>query len=129
MEIHHIGYLVKRLEKSKKEFEKLGFKVISGDTHDTIRRIDICFIEKDGYVIELVAPYDDESVVAGMLKKYKNMPYHICYCTNDLHQEAENLAANGFVIIGEACPAPALGGKRVEFLMNTKLGMVELLEK
>lgn len=128
MKIHHIGYLVKNLQKSKEEFCKLGYNVISEDTHDTIRHVDICFIEKDKYVIELVAPYDNESVVAEMLKKYKNMPYHICYNTDDLKRDAGNLAENGYVIIGEASPAPALGGKRVEFLLNPKLGMIELLE-
>ena len=33
-------------------------------THDQYRNIHICFMEKDGYQIELVSPADTESVTA-----------------------------------------------------------------
>ena len=55
MKVHHVGYLVKKLDKAAEEFEKLGF-VRQGDmTNDTYRKVDILFLEKDGYVVELVS--------------------------------------------------------------------------
>jgi methylmalonyl-CoA/ethylmalonyl-CoA epimerase len=46
LKVHHIGYLVKKLDKAKATFEALGYK--SGDiTHDETRGIDICFLKKD----------------------------------------------------------------------------------
>ncbi|MFR7844069.1 MAG: hypothetical protein ACLU3U_14005 [Gallintestinimicrobium sp.] len=52
-------------------------------THDEIRKVDILFLQKDGYRIELVSPYAPDSVVSGLIRTYKNAPYHLCY-------EAEN---------------------------------------
>lgn len=128
MKVNHIGYLVKHFEKAKKSFLNLGYKVISEVTHDQIRHVDICFLEKDHYVIELVSPYDKESVVAGMLKKYKNMPYHICYEVDGLDQAIEELEKVGYAVIGEPECAPAFDNRKVIFLMNANSGMIELLE-
>lgn len=128
MNIHHIGYLVGNLEKAVVEFQKLGYQIVMATTHDTIRYIDVCFLQMDKYIIELVSPYKKESIVYGLLKKYKNMPYHICYETSELEKELRYLEANGFTRMGEPCPAPALQGRRVCFLMSARVGMIELLE-
>ncbi len=85
-------------------------------------------MEKDGYQIELVSPADTESVVSGLLKKYKNSPYHICYETPDFDADFASLVQEGYTAIDVPTPAPALDGRRVVFLMNPFLGMIELLE-
>ncbi|MDE7014102.1 MAG: VOC family protein [Kineothrix sp.] len=126
--IHHIGYLVKKINQAIDEFERLGYTAVSDTIYDDIRKVHICFMEKDGYRIELVSPADNESVVAGLLKKYKNCPYHICYETPAFDADLEALAAEGFTAIDSPAPAPALSGRRVVFLMNRFLGMIELLE-
>ena len=56
MRIHHIGYLVKNMQKAEAGFVSLGFRKIEDSCHDTYRKVDIIFMEKDGYVIELVSP-------------------------------------------------------------------------
>ena len=73
--IHHIGYLTKNLQKSIDSFRNLGYQTEGGITHDQLRKIDICFLRKDGYRIELVSPYGEDSVVSGLMKTHKNMPY------------------------------------------------------
>ncbi len=128
MKIDHIGYLVGDLDKAVKTFKLLGYKETSGVTHDTIRLVDICFMQMDQYTIELISPYDKNSVTAGMLKKYKNMPYHICYEAEDFEAELRELEENGFVKIDEPCPAPAIGGRRVCFLAGAGIGMIEVLD-
>ena len=129
MRIHHIGYLVKKLEKAAEEFEKLGYVRLGDVTDDTYRKVDILFLEKDGYAVELVSPNAPDSVVAGLLKTYTNAPYHICYVCEDLDGELERLTGSGYVQIDSPVPAPAIGGRRVCFLMNRFAGMIELLEK
>ena len=89
--IHHIGYLVKKIVPAIRSFEALGFQVAREVTRDDIREVDICFLEKDGYRVELVSPYSATSVVAGLLKKYKNCPYHICYETSHFEEALEEL--------------------------------------
>ena len=129
MKIHHIGYLVKKLEKAAAEFEKLGYVRQGEVTNDTYRKVDILFLEKDGYVVELVSPNAPDSVVSGLIKTYKNAPYHLWYVCENLDEEISKLTGEGYVQIDLPTPAPAIGGKRVSFLMNRFIGMIELLEQ
>lgn len=129
LKIHHIGYLVKKIDKSIKAFESLGFRLTQDTMYDCFRKVNICFMEKDGYVIELISPIGSESVVAGLLKKYKNSPYHICYESTNLAADLEALSSQGYVIIDTPTPAPAIKERKVVFLMHAALGMIELLEE
>ena len=43
LKIHHIGYLVKKMEQAKKTFESLGYQVEQDTVYDHIRKVDICF--------------------------------------------------------------------------------------
>ena len=95
--------------------------------YDDIRKVNICFITKDGCCIELVSPTTEDSVVSGLMKKYKNCPYHICYETNNFEQDYQELQEKGFISIDVPTPAPALQGRDVVFLTNASVGMIELL--
>ena len=128
LNIHHIGYLVKKMDAAILAFANLGYQVKQDTVYDNIRKVDICFLEKDGYCIELVAPVSEDSVVAGLLKKYKNCPYHICYETADFESDFEELRSQGFMPIDTLTPAPALSGKEVIFMTHAALGMIELIK-
>ena len=129
MTVHHIGYLVKKLERARLAFEALGYCVEQETVRDEFRKVDIVFLVKDGYRIELVSPYDPASVVAGLLARTGNAPYHVCYEVADLDAEIERLRDAHYVVSSEPAPAPACGGARVAVLVHPYLGMVELLEK
>ncbi len=128
MKIHHIGYLVKNMAAAKAEFIKLGFSAVGEEVYDPARVIDILFLEKDGYRVELIAPQDESSVVYSLMKKHRNSPYHLCYVSDGFEAELERLCRNGYTLIEAPLPAPALGNKRVAFLMNYNIGMIEILE-
>lgn len=106
---HHVGYLVKNMEKAIKEFICLGYEKRSEIVFDSARGIDICFMEKMGLSVELVTPAGDNSVVTSLIKKTGSSPYHICYAVKDLKKSDEELRARGYIPIGEPLPAPALG--------------------
>lgn len=125
--VHHIGYLVKKIEKAQKTFESLGYQIEQDIVRDPIREVDICFLQKDGYRVELVSPVSENSVVTGLLKKYKNCPYHICYEADDPEAVYQELTEQGFTAIDMPTPAPALGNRSVVFLMSPVIGMIELL--
>lgn len=128
MRIHHIGYLVKKMEKAAAEFEKLGYVVTQETVSDDYRKVDICFMEKDGYLIELVCPKSKDSVVYEYLVKRGSSPYHICYETDAFEEDLNSLLDRRYVICSERHEAPALGGRDVCFLIHPYLGMIELLE-
>ncbi len=127
LKVHHIGYLVKKIDKAIASFLALGYQITQETVYDDIRKVNICFLEKDGYLIELVSPVSEESVVFGLLKKYKNCPYHICYETENFDKDYEALTANGFLAIDTLTPAPALANREVVFLTNAAMGMIELI--
>lgn len=127
--VHHIGYLVKNMEKARKAFSILGYVEKQSVTYDGIRDVEIAFWEKDGYIVELVSPKSGKSVVARLMKTYKNAPYHICYETDDLLKEMDRLEHSGFTRIDEPAPAPAMGNRKVVFLISACIGIIELLEE
>ena len=128
MKVHHVGYLVKRLEKAEKAFSALGYVEKQKVVYDPIRDVDISFWEKDGYTVELVCPKSEKSVVANLIRTYKNAPYHICYETDDLEAEMNKMEKTGFMKIDNPTPAPAIsGGGTVLFLYSAQIGFVELL--
>ncbi len=128
MRIHHIGYLVKKIEKAKKNFQDLGYTIKQDTILDEYRQVDICFLEKDGYVVELVSPISKDSVVANLYKKYGNSPYHICYETNDFDATVAQLEEQHYMICSEKHEAVAINGKNVCFMVNPYIGMIELVE-
>ena len=128
LRVHHIGYLVKKIEKAKNEFINLGYSVWQDTMYDGIRDVDICFLIKDGYRVELVSPKSEESVVAGLMKRFKNSPYHICYECDDFDTAFDTLTKSGYAAMGELEEAPAIKGHQVIFLMNSSLGMIELIK-
>jgi len=127
LKIHHIGYLVKKIEKAKQAFESLGYLTKQDTVYDDIRKVHICFLTKDGCCVELVSPAAGDSVAAGLMKKYKNSPYHICYEADDPEAAYRKLTADGFTAIDAPTPAPALEGRRVVFLISPVIGMIELI--
>lgn len=129
MNIHHIGYLIKKMERAISAFEKLGYEQESEIVFDAYREIDICFMIKDGYRIELVSPKSKKSVVYDLLKKYGNSPYHTCYVCNDMMPAVEKLREQGYVKYDEPHEAEAFSNKLVCFLIHPYLGMIELLEE
>lgn len=129
MKIHHIGYLVKKLDRAKAAFLALGYSVEHEPVRDEYRKIDIIFLRHDGYRIELVSPYDPDSVVGGLVNRLGNSPYHVCYETSNLAEDIARLREQRYVICGEPMSAPACGGEKVVFMIHPFLGMIELLEK
>lgn len=129
MNIHHIGYLVKKIDRAITCFQDLGYTLIQDIIIDDYRQAKICFLEKDGYTVELVSPITKDSVVSGLLKKLGNTAYHICYEVGNLVDSIQELQNNGFVICAEAHEAVAIQNRKVCFMIHPYSGMIELLER
>lgn len=129
MNVHHVGYLVKKIDKATDAFERLGYVVTQPVVYDAYRNVNIAFLHKDRYVVELVSPATPNSVVSDLIKQYRNTPYHICYISKNFDQDVESLCSNGYVQMGEPCLAPAINNKRVVFLMSPAIGIIEVSEE
>ena len=129
MTVHHVGYLVRSIDRAAKTFAALGYVPQGDTTRDESRKIDILFMANGDTRIELVAPYESGSAVGDLRKRIGSAPYHICYETDEIEKEISRLTASGYVLTQEAMPAPAISGRRVAFLLNPAIGLIELVEK
>ncbi len=128
MIIHHIGYLVKNMEKAVCDFTALGYRLETDICFDEPREIDLCFMRNSEYLIELVMPKSENSVAWNLLKKNGTGPYHICYQVDHLPSAIDEWKKKGFFEIAEPQEAVALSGRKVAFLTGRNIGMIELLE-
>jgi len=128
MKINHIGYAVKDVAGAARRFEALGYKSMKPPFRDDGRNVTIHFLEKDGYVIELVSPTSTASPVSMLLSKVGNSPYHVCYEVPAIGPAMEELKGQGYLVVAPPADAPAMGGKKVAFLAHKELGMIELVE-
>ena len=126
--IHHVGYLTKKLEKSREQFLNLGFSVEKPSKYDEIREINIEFLVRDGYRVELIEPTGKESRMYPLLKSYRNTPYHICYEVEDINKAIEELEEMNYQVIDPPQTAPCIDGAPVAFLMHRSMGIIELVE-
>ncbi|MBE5822937.1 MAG: VOC family protein [Butyrivibrio sp.] len=128
MKIHHVGYLAKNLEKSVKRFIELGYEVERPCKYDPIRKINIEFLVNGDYRVELIQPMSEESPMYPLLKRFKNTPYHFCYEVADLDLATKELSEKGYTVIQEPEIAPCIDDRRVVFMNNISMGIIELVE-
>lgn len=76
----------------------------------------------------MVASHSKDSVIANLQKRVGNSPYHICYEVDDILDAIDFFQDKNFVLFQELHEAVALGKRRVTFLYNRQIGMIELLE-
>ena len=129
MRIHHIGYAVKRIEQAAYEFELLGYTKEGNQVVDKERNIKIQFMSNNNYYIELITPISNSAPIYNMLKKFGNTPYHICYETKNIEETIKNLTYDGYVLIEPIKEAKAINNRRVAFLANKDIGIIELVEE
>lgn len=134
MTVHHIGYLVKNMDCSIKEFQKIGYELEGAVIQDRARKISIQFMVCGTIRVELIVPDKDNDFLLSLRKRIGNAPYHICYETDNYDMIIDEMtnpdATNGgYIITQESAPAVAINNKRVTFLFNADIGLIEILEK
>ena len=129
MKIDHIGYAVKNIEKAVIDFTKLGF-VFESPVEDTDRNVKLAFGKNGNYCIELVSTLnkDNPSPVDLHLTKLGATPYHICYSSDSLEKDIENLKSQGFKEVIPPHKAIAFDNKRVVFMSKLSMGLLEIVE-
>lgn len=130
MQVHHVGYAVKDIQKAIKEFEELGYEKKSY-VEDKERNVFIAFMKNGEEVVELIAPVINgmKTALGDILKKKGPGPYHICYCVDDLEKTIQEMQKNKYIIVVPPQEACAIGGKKVTFMWNKTLGLIELVER
>lgn len=128
MHFHHIAIATKDITASCKKYGELGF-VATEVVYDSIQKVNICFLKKQDHpLIELVEPGDGNSPVNSVLEKNGTSIYHLCYEVDDIDETIAILRAQKFLLLGKPVPAAAIDERRICFLYNKNVGLIELVE-
>lgn len=128
MQIDHVGYAVKKIDKAVSDFEKLGYS-FDNIIVDEDRNLYMAFGENEGYRVELLAPIEGKlSPIDDYLKKNGPIPYHICYRSENLEEDIKRLEQERYKVIVPPQKACAFGGNRVVFMMKLSIGVIEIVE-
>ena len=130
MKVHHYGLATKSIAKSIKAFVVLGYEVCSEVIFDPLQGVNLLFLKnKNDHLIELVEPANEDNPVSKILSKSGSSLYHICYEIKNFDQKIEELKKQRFIQIISPTPAVAFQGRKICFLYNPTLGLIELLEE
>lgn len=125
---HHIGYAVHSIEETSLIYKGSGY-VATEKIFDPIQNVTICFLRKEGQpTVELLEPVDETSPVVKNLEKNGVSPYHCCYEVPDIDEAIKQLRRMRYIVVSKPAEAVALEGRRVAFLYNRAVGLIELLE-
>jgi len=126
---HHIGIACRNIDKTAEVYSALGYK--KGDVvFDPLQNINICFLSHPAMpLVELLSPVDENSPVVQILDKNGVTPYHTCYVVENLDQAVKEFKRMRYVIVSKPKEACAIENRRVAFLYNTDMGLIELVEK
>ena len=129
MKLHHIGYVVDKIEEVMPNFEILGYKTSSSPVNDDIQRCRICFIERANEpLIELVEPYENNKSLRKMLTQRGNAPYHTCYEVEDVEALFDELSEKeGWIPLFRPVEAAAFNNCLITYFYNTQVGYVEFV--
>jgi methylmalonyl-CoA/ethylmalonyl-CoA epimerase len=130
MNVHHVAYLTKNIERKADELCRLwGAKRLGEPVVDPGQGARILFLDLGGTRLELIEPWGDDSPVATRAKKSPGL-YHLCFEVDDLEATLAGLeAAEEATVIKPPQPAPAIGNRRVAFVVTTGNDLVEFLER
>jgi methylmalonyl-CoA/ethylmalonyl-CoA epimerase len=96
---------------------------------DPIQNVRITFLRKKNMpTIELLEPIDDLSPVSKTISKSGVTPYHSCYVVEDITDAISRLKKMNYLPLFSPVPAVALNNKKICFLFNKDIGLIELVE-
>lgn len=134
MKYHHIGIAVFNIEETAPFYIMQGYSK-SQTVYDPIQNVNICFLfylnNGGGQMpmIELIEPIDEKSPVYKILQKSGVTPYHICYEVENISDTITELKREKFIPLSKPVEAVAMSNKKVCFLFNKNIGLIELVEK
>jgi len=129
LKFHHIGIATINIENAIKKYELLGYSFDNRLYEDKYQDVKIAFLRQKGHpLIEVITPLSLKSHLHNIIRKIGSSPYHTCYEVENLKNTIDMLRKNNFIIIQPPIEAVAFSNKRISFLFNKDIGIIELLE-
>ncbi len=131
MKLHHIGIVVKDIQKSLGEIGKyFQFEEITIPALVKSQKVNVCFLKTSDVYIEFIEPIEDDSPVKTIAELGGGF-HHLCFEVDDIFQEVKNAEKNGARIIVN--PTEGFEGRLIAFILldmkNTNCNLIEFAEK
>jgi methylmalonyl-CoA/ethylmalonyl-CoA epimerase len=130
MQLHHIAYLTKNIDRKADELCRLlGVRKSAEPVVDPGQGVRILFLDLGGTQLELIEPAGPDSPVAKRVVKSPGL-FHLCFEVDDLDETLRRLeASEEATVIKPPQPAPAIGHRRVAFVVTTGNDLIEFVER
>ena len=130
MRLHHVAYVTENVDKKSAQLKRLmGFRTCGEQVIDPTQKVRIQFMDMGhGELLELLEPYGENSPVLRHLRKGGGL-YHICFEVDDLLATLQRFRESGdAIVVCEPVPAPAMGDRRVAFVVTEDRDLIEFVE-
>lgn len=99
-QLHHVGYVVAKMDRGVRQFVAEGARVVIEPTDDPIQKVTCALLQlADGSHVELVAPIDpDDSPVNSRLRRGGGLD-HLCFTVDDVRAALDAEEAAGGTIV------------------------------
>ncbi|MFH6951179.1 amino acid adenylation domain-containing protein [Flavobacterium sp. FlaQc-51] len=126
---HHTGLAVNNIKESLEYFENLGY-IFGEIVFDPIQNCYLTIGKHDSFNdIELVEG-KEKSMVDQIIPDEKGIPYHLCFKVNSFDETLTYFNTNDFAfdVIKQPEPAILFDNKKVMFIYENSIGLIELLQ-
>jgi methylmalonyl-CoA/ethylmalonyl-CoA epimerase len=126
----HIGVVTESLSAGREQLNSLfGITQWTQEFADPINMVYVQFgIDQSGICYELISPLGPKSPVLEALRSGNRILNHVAYLVPDINAAAARLKAAKCVATGEAKPAVAYGGRKIQFFTSRMRVLVEIIE-
>lgn len=129
MKLHHIGVIVDNIEKHGGRYaETAGFGPQGPVLYDPAQKVMVQFWGAVGQTpLELILPVGPDSPSYRALQKGGGLN-HLAFEVDDLDRRVTDAVSKGAICTCAPVPAVAFGGRRVAFVFQRDIGLLEFLE-
>ena len=130
MKLHHIGIVVKDIQKSLGELTQfLSFESTTIPSLIGSQKVNVCFLKTNNVYIELIEPAVENSPISDFVKDGGGF-HHLCFEVDDIHKEIGKMVKKSARLIVE--PVKGFDNRLIAFLIlnmkNTNSNLIELVE-
>jgi methylmalonyl-CoA/ethylmalonyl-CoA epimerase len=129
MQFHHLGVACRSFEREIEHFRSLGYEPSSPVFEDHFQKVRVQFLEGGGPRVELVCALTsiDASPLVSALNNGTRF-YHMAYEVSAFDDTIARLQSQRGKLVAPPTPAIAFNGRRVAFVMQPTLTLIELIE-
>jgi len=129
---HHVGFVVSSIQDTVQGFaETLDTEwdgAVVFDPHQDARVTFLRSRSPADPLFELIEPASEHSPVLGFAKKGGGI-HHICYVVDSLEQQLQQCRSQRSLVVRQAAPAAAFGGRRIAWVYTRNKLLIEYLER